>query len=510
MTDGPVPPRSRVVRGTLAASVLRHALAEPDAIAVRNERTVVTRAGLVDRASRLAERLDDGTSRPVLVTSHDGIDLATTLVAANALGRPIVVAGWAVSVDDRRAVVRETAASAVVGAPADALDGLALVDPYTVGAEVAASDTPTALAAPRLRLAERGDAPVPDGSGPCAIVTTSGSTGRPRACLVTDDGVVREAATPVMRPEGPWPGDRFAMPTAGSTAIVLAVGRALAEGVSMTLLDPLRIAPSAFVRHLAEHGITALRMPASLLRRLARSIGPGVALPDLRSVSVYGEALLWSDVAQVRASLSPECTVTTSYGITEGGRVTVRTVRPGDAIGEGPVGVGAPIPGRRVWIDAGDGRPAPLGVEGAIVVEGRLHRHGAGIEQLPDGEARARPGDVGRLEADGTLTLLGREDRMVKIAAVRVEPDLVEDVLLGVPGVLDAAAVAVEVAPSELRLVAHVVVDAARSPSASDLLAVLRTRVPAPAVPARIALRTGPLPTLASGKVDRSRLIAES
>lgn len=498
------------MRGTLAASVLRHALAEPDAVAVRDDRRVVTRAGVVDRAARLADRLDDGTSAPVLLATDDGIDLVTTLVAANALGRPVVVAGWAVGEDDRRAVALETGAAAVVGAPADALDGLMHVDPSTVGGPQTPVAASLVLDVPGLALADGTDGSVPDGSGLCAIVTTSGSTGRPRAVLVSDDGVVLEASVPASRPEGPWPGDRFALPMAGSTAVILAVGRALAEGIPVTLLDPLRIAPSVFVQHLADHGITALRMPASLLRRLARSIGPGVALPDVRSVSVYGEALLWSDVALVRASLSPDCTVTTSYGITEGGRVTVRTVAPDEPIGEGSVGVGAPIPGRRVWIDAGDGRPAPVGVEGAIVVEGRLHRHGAGIEQLPDGEARARPGDVGRLEVDGTLTLLGREDRMIKIAATRVEPDLVEDVLLGIPGILEAAVVAVEVAPSEFRLVAHVVVDAARAPSRPDLLAVLRRRVAPPAVPARISLRTEPLPTLVSGKVDRPRLIAES
>jgi acyl-coenzyme A synthetase/AMP-(fatty) acid ligase len=278
----------------------------------------------------------------------------------------------------------------------------------------------------------------------------------------------------------------------------------------VSLLDPLRAAPAQFISTLRDHEITMLRMPASLLRRIVRVTREPDALPTLRSVSVFGEALLWSDVAAVREHLSSRANVVTSYGTTEAGRVTVRSVGPEEPIGSGAVGVGSPIEDRRVWIDDGSGRSAAVGVDGEIVIEGPLRRTGAGIEPLSDGEARVRPGDVGRLEADGSLTLVGRSDRMLKIAALRVEPDRVEDALLELPGVIEAAVVPLELAPGEFRLVAHVVVAPADSISKEQIAATLREALPSVAVPARITIHADALPVLASGKIDRRTLMSSA
>lgn len=481
------------VRGAVAGRVLEHARREPGAVALRDERTTLLRGELMARSAHLAALLDDGSDGPVLLTRFDAISLGTGLVATNILGRPVVVAGWANDVEARRSVTAASGATVVLGAPEDRLPELAFVD-------LASVDAPDPTSTPDLR-------PLPsDGRGPFTIVTTSGFTGTPRLCHVTDGGVLLEGAAQGARPEGPAPGDRFALPVAGATAIVLALARALADGVPTTLVDVLRTPPSTLIGVLREHRISSLRLPASVLRRIVRTPAGTGPLTDLRAVSVYGEALLWSDVRGVRDRLSRTATVVTSYGTTEAGRVTLRAVLPEEPIGDGVVDVGRPIGGRQVWIDRGDGQPAAPGEEGEIVIEGELHRSGAGIEQLEDGRSRARPGDTGRLLPDGRLVLVGRTDRMLKIAANRVEPERVETVLLDVPGVLEAAAVAVEVAPGERRLVAHVTTDLTSDLTPSVILDGLSGRLPPAAMPARIVIHHDPLPKLATGKVDLVRL----
>jgi acyl-coenzyme A synthetase/AMP-(fatty) acid ligase len=497
-------PGSRIpIRGAVAHAIVRKAMDDPSALALRDDRTTFSRSELVARSARLAARLDDGTSDPILLVRFEGPVLAVSLVAANIVGRPVVVAGWAQDAEAWTAIAHATGATVLLGSGHDQHPTLPNIDATPFIADSA--DTPFQ----ELLDVGESEQTEPDESGPFVIVTTSGSTGPPKLCTVLDAGLLVDAAESGSRPEGPQPADRFALPTAGSGAVVLALGRALVDGICTTLLDALRLAPSVFLEILREHRITVLRMPASLLRRVVRSARSTGPLPELRSVSVYGEALLWSDIASVREHLSQGAAVATSYGTTEAGRVTVRVVGPDEELRDGAVDVGKPIASRRVWIDAGDGEEAGPGVPGSIVIDGTLHRSGAGIEPLPDGSARARPGDTGFLDGEGRLVLVGRTDRMIKIAATRVEPQRVEAALLDIAGVLEAATAPFEFAPNEHRLVAFVATTTGTGLTGSGLLQALRSKVPSAALPARILVRFEPLPLLPSGKIDVRRLLAE-
>jgi 2-furoate---CoA ligase len=88
-----------------------------------------------------------------------------------------------------------------------------------------------------------------------------------------------------------------------------------------------------------------------------------------------------------------------------------------------------------------------------------------GYWNRPDADAKAirdgwyHTGDVGRLDEDGDLWVVGRVDDMIVSGGENIHPVEVEDVLAGAPGVREVAVIA---APDERlgqRVVACVVVD---------------------------------------------------
>ncbi len=161
-------------------------------------------------------------------------------------------------------------------------------------------------------------------------------------------------------------------------------------------------------------------------------------------------------------------------------------------------------------------RPVPLDVPG------RLFIGGAGVARgyigqpdltaerfLPDPFATAADarmydtGDLARRLPDGTLEFLGRADEQVKIRGFRVEPSEIEAALRNHPAVENAAVIAVEDTPGDIRLVAYCALGA--TASADDLRRHLSEWVPDFMVPSAFVMLDA-LPLTASGKVDRLAL----
>jgi acyl-coenzyme A synthetase/AMP-(fatty) acid ligase len=112
-----------------------------------------------------------------------------------------------------------------------------------------------------------------------------------------------------------------------------------------------------------------------------------------------------------------------------------------DREGEHPATVGRPFAGVEIRVASAAGAPAPMGQEGSVWVRAagvsadvvpqvRLRQRG---DEIPIGrctpDAWLRTGDRGSLDQEGRLTLLGREDDLVKIDGRRVALGEVEGCL---------------------------------------------------------------------------------
>lgn len=175
-------------------------------------------------------------------------------------------------------------------------------------------------------------------------------------------------------------------------------------------------------------GIRRLVLVPTMLRRLCE----GAPVDSIAAVTVAGAKLTAADHV-LCAGHFPNAAVREYYGASEIGFITVTT--PGDSASS--TAVGKAFPGVRLSVLDDGGKVMAAGETGTIFVESPLIS--TGYLGVGDGAGLARfgtlatVGDLGFLEADGTLHLLGRSGGMILSGGNNIYPSEVEAALLGLP-----------------------------------------------------------------------------
>ena len=264
------------------------------------------------------------------------------------------------------------------------------------------------------------------------------------------------------------------------------------------------------------HTLALPSLHAAVLEAAALDATGGRPLPHLRTVIVAGEACPPRVVAR-HHEVWPHVRLFNEYGPTEATVWSTATeCRPDGASASVPIG--RPIPGARVYVLDAQGHPAPLGAPGELyvggsgVTRGYLGRPDATAAALvPDpfdivpGARMYRTGDACRLRDDGQIEFLGRRDHQVKIRGHRVELGEIEAALRADASIEDAAVIAREEAPGDVRLVAYVVAPKKSAADRQRLREMLHRTLPEFMLPSRFVFLDR-LPRTPNGKLDRGAL----
>jgi long-chain acyl-CoA synthetase len=220
-------------------------------------------------------------------------------------------------------------------------------------------------------------------------------------------------------------------------------------GTSVILRD---MDPVELLRLVAAERIThAFLVPAVLMLLLAT---PGTAQTDLSSLDTifYGASPIAEEVL-VRCLEVFGCRFAQVYGMTETTGAIVRLAHedhdPGGPRQHLLRAAGKPIAGVELRIvDPDTGGAVAAGSVGEIYTRSGFNM--LGYWDKPDDTARTivddgwlRTGDAGYLDADGYLFLHDRIKDMVVSGGENIYPAEVENVLLAIPGVADAAVIGV-------------------------------------------------------------------
>ncbi|MFE1166798.1 AMP-binding protein [Nocardiopsis sp. NPDC058789] len=328
----------------------------------------------------------------------------------------------------------------------------------------------------------------PDGA---LLVTTSGSTGEPKGVELSASALRASARASVAR-IGAVPGDRWlCVLPAGHISGIQVMIRALVTGGEVVH------APfdTDTVAELARTSRPHVSLVPTQLRRL---LAAGADLSAFGTILLGGAAAEPSllDAARVAGGR-----VVTTYGMSETCGGCVYDGVPLDGVEVGIVGAEPGEPGRVVLGGPTllTGYRMPPGSEQRGWVRGEDE---AGMVLDDAGKPWLRTNDLGRLDSEGRLHVLGRMDEVVNTGGHKVVPGQVNAILAARPEVAESVVVG-RPDPEWGERVSAVVVPADPSdpPTLEQLREWVRERLPAYAAPRELDLRSA-LPMLASGKPD--------
>ncbi len=354
----------------------------------------------------------------------------------------------------------------------------------------------------------------PDGGAPASvdeedtaiILYTSGTTGRPKGAMLTHLGICHSA----MHYEcclGLTSNDRAvaAVPLSHVTGVIAFVASMARAAATLIIMPEFKAA--GFLDLAAREAMThSLMVPAMYNLCLLAPEFDATKYASWRVGGYGGAPMAPATIARFAEKL-PNLNLMNAYGATE--TTSPVTLMPPTETSARPESVGCAVPCGDVLvmddngIEVRDGEAGELWLGGPMVVPGYWNNPEATSENFVGGFWRS--GDIGSKDPGGFVRVFDRKKDMINRGGYKIYSVEVENVLLAIPGVVEAAVIAQPCPVLGERVQAIVVSEDA----GHDVQSIQRTCAEQLAdykVPETIILRSDPLPRNAGGKLLKREL----
>ena len=341
---------------------------------------------------------------------------------------------------------------------------------------------------------------------------TGGTTGVSKGAVLLHSNVIANVLqsevwnSPAMAlvPANEQPTGVCALPLYHIFAFTVGMMLTMRTGGKLILIPNPRDLP-AVLKELSKHTIHSFPAVNTLFNGLANHPDFNTVDWSHLKVSVGGGMAVQSAVAKLWLEKTG-CAICEGYGLSE--TSPSATCNPTNSTSfTGTIGV--PLPGTWLKLLDDDGHEMPLGQPGEIAIKGPQVM--AGYWQRPDETAKVmtadgyfKTGDIGIMDERGYFKIVDRKKDMILVSGFNVYPNEIEDVVSGLAGVMECAAVGVpdDKAGEAVKLV---IVKKNESLTEADVRAYCKTNLTGYKQPKVVEFRTE-LPKTPVGKILRREL----
>ena len=348
-----------------------------------------------------------------------------------------------------------------------------------------------------------------------SILYTSGSTGNPKGVVLSHRNMIVGAKSVAEYLNNTAEDNLLAVLPFSFDYGLSQLTTAFHQGASVTLMDYLL--PRDVIKAIEKFEITGLAGVPPLWNQLAQLDWSATNTSSLRYITNSGGAMPVATLNALRQR-SPETDVYLMYGLTEAFR---STYLPPEEIDKRPESMGKAIPNAEVMVVREDGSPCAPGEPGELVHRGSLvslgywndakktAEHFKPVPVQENGltltEIAVWSGDKVKMDEEGFLYFIARQDDMIKTSGYRVSPSEVEEVVYASGLVAEAAALGI---PHPTLGQAIVVVISGEKDTSEALMMVCKKELPNFMQPAAIQF-IDKMPKNPNGKIDRKVLLME-
>ena len=337
----------------------------------------------------------------------------------------------------------------------------------------------------------------------CVIIYSSGSTGLPKAILSSGFNIMVSIEPLIKEMKLSKEDINLAfLPFFHIFGIATGISAGVLTGYTSVI--PQSKAPDTLIELIEKYRCTIFNSVPTMILAIcqAKTFTPE-RLSSLR-LSVLGGSATTESQMRMLQKLLPNNHFANIYGMSENAAVSLTQYE--DTVDHITKTVGKPVPGLELCIrDPETGAALPAGQKGEICVRSQamvICYYRLAIEQQPvDDEGWLATGDIGVLDSDGYLRLVGRKKDLIICGGENISPGEIAEVMMQLPQIKDVKVLGV---PHEIKgevVAAAVILKSGAQWDESEIRSILSERLAKYKIPVHFVV-VDSFPLLGSGKID--------